>query len=162
MADGLCRIHGTVLNGFGNFVFCNECDAENEQQDKYEEDKDSSEEQLHLDDEKDFVEVNFSSIRGGYTIDSDDYGWIVRDKQAPCQQKGKLSLLCNEDLYMVQPHYYSILGAIYRIKLSDVVLLHRQPNNVHSILYSTVVDAEQLLYFNDRVLIGGVDHGPIP
>lgn len=162
MADGLCRIHNTPLNGFGKFVFCNVCDIENEQQDIYEADKESSEEQLHLDDEKDTIGVFIPQINGGFIVDSDDYGWIVRDKQAPCQQKGKLSLLCNENLYMVQPHYYSILGAIYRIKLKDVVLLHRHPNNIHSILYNTVVDAEQLLYFNDRVLIGGVDHGPVP
>lgn len=42
MSGGLCKIHGTPLNGFGTLVFCNECDAENDIQAKYDSDKQSS------------------------------------------------------------------------------------------------------------------------
>jgi len=162
MAGGLCKIHGTELNGFGSFSFCNECEKENQAQNIYEADKEVAE-AVHAYRDEQSVNV----IPGRYDILYDPAptprveGWVCFGHQQPCQQRGDITITMGSVISTVQPSYYAYMGAMYRIDLASVRRCQLTATT-YKCLKDITLHGDQLIHFNDRVLIGGIDHGPVP
>jgi hypothetical protein len=166
MAGGICPKHGTEMNGFGSFSFCNECEAENTQQAEYEKDREAAEKDEYSEDTlpgfgATCTGTSPATCTGTPVINSDKYAWFVFSHQQPCRQKGWQVVRKGKILKLDPPKsYYAQMGAIYRVRLASV-----PRTQVSKDSYKTSKDCrlylEQMIYFNDRVLIGEVDHGPV-
>lgn len=135
MNGGLCPRHGTPMNGFGNMTFCNACDAEDEAQNTYEADRESSLEEQHYLDEKDCATPG-------------PYGYIIFGNQQPCGQRGTVAVPANKEIYTTEPTPGTFLGAVYRVRLMSVPR-YQTSRTTYRVRNETQAYAEQILYKRD-------------
>lgn len=148
-----CPIHGTILNGFGTFTFCNTCDAEKEAQDNI------VHEHQHG---TGGGPTTCSGITGGTgnlsdLIDTDEYGWIIQGSQMSVGGVGYPILDVDTVVELKMPVYGSYMAAVYRVKLCDMTLMPHIKGQ-YRIVNQCSPKVEQLLYNRD----GNIYLGNIP
>lgn len=147
MADANCKIHNTPLNGFGTFTFCSECDAENEAQSKYEEEKDSS-----------YIDVEFDS-----GISTLGYVFYSGSQIADTVFQGDIVVPCGREIFLNRPTHpvgsRQLPVSIYQIKIDPLKTIPHMQGVVRA--SETICVVGKCVYFRSgRIFIGGRDRGP--
>lgn len=105
MKGGVCPVHKTELVGFGTLIFCRECDAELEEEDKVPYSSDTIDLPI-IEDDEDTLDLDLETV-----------GYIVTLHEV---KLGIMTLSPSDNIRLKKPDLGSTNGFVYKIYMKDI------------------------------------------